>query len=482
MVLRPEKEAEARAVFDKWDLDFAIVGETIAEDRFIVLLGGEVKADLPLKALSGTAPEYDRPWVPTPAAGAARRGAGDRPGRRRSLAADRQPELLQPRLGLAPVRPAGDGRHRRGPPGSDAGVVRVHGTDKAIAFTSDVTPRYCRANPERGGMQAVAEAYRNLSRDRRAAAGGDRQPQLRQPREAGDHGPARRLHPRHRRRLRGARHADRLGQRQPLQRDRRPGDPADADDRRRRPARLARRADPHGAAPTGDVLLLARRDARATSASRRSSPSSSGARRATRRRSTSPPSGRPASSCARRTPRASSPRRTTSRDGGLALAAAEMALAGGVGRRDLSPNRDIDAAAWFFGEDQGRYLLACRAGGRRPAPASLALEAGVPLRVVGEAGGDAVRLGDGGGRARGAARGARRRLAAAARLSPRLRDGPLAGGRGRLDFDASEPSGRRPPDGDGSGGHRATDPGGVSDGGGRDHRPRRATATTTPRP
>ena len=67
MVLRPEKEAEARAVFDKWDLDFAIVGETIAEDRFIVMLGGAVKADLPLKALSGSAPEYDRPWVPTPA-------------------------------------------------------------------------------------------------------------------------------------------------------------------------------------------------------------------------------------------------------------------------------------------------------------------------------------------------------------------------------------------------------------------------------
>ena len=67
MVLRPEKEAEARGVFDKWDLDFAIVGETIPEDRFVVMLGGAVKADLPLKALSGTAPEYDRPWVATPA-------------------------------------------------------------------------------------------------------------------------------------------------------------------------------------------------------------------------------------------------------------------------------------------------------------------------------------------------------------------------------------------------------------------------------
>ena len=68
MVLRPEKEAEAKAVFDKWDLDFAIVGETIPEDRFLIMLNGECKADLPLRALSGNAPEYNRPWVETPAA------------------------------------------------------------------------------------------------------------------------------------------------------------------------------------------------------------------------------------------------------------------------------------------------------------------------------------------------------------------------------------------------------------------------------
>ena len=67
MVLKPEKEAEARAIFDKWDLDFAIVGETIPEDRFLILHGNEVKADLPLSKLSSSAPEYDRPWVETPA-------------------------------------------------------------------------------------------------------------------------------------------------------------------------------------------------------------------------------------------------------------------------------------------------------------------------------------------------------------------------------------------------------------------------------
>ena len=68
MVLNPELEDIAKSVFDKWDLDFAIIGETIAEDRFLIVMNGEVKADLPLKALSGNAPEYDRPWVETPPA------------------------------------------------------------------------------------------------------------------------------------------------------------------------------------------------------------------------------------------------------------------------------------------------------------------------------------------------------------------------------------------------------------------------------
>ncbi|MBK5946298.1 phosphoribosylformylglycinamidine synthase II [Rhodobacter veldkampii DSM 11550] len=161
MVLKPEKEAEARAIFEKWDLDFAIVGETIAEDRFLIMHGNQVKADLPLKALSGTAPEYDRPWVETPPAA---------------------PLGLVPTIGAIDALRAligspnyahkawvweqydtqvGADTVRR--PGMGAGVVRVHGTGKALAFTSDVTPRYVKANPFEGGKQAVAEAYRNLT-------------------------------------------------------------------------------------------------------------------------------------------------------------------------------------------------------------------------------------------------------------------------------------------------------------------------------
>ncbi|GLQ34078.1 phosphoribosylformylglycinamidine synthase subunit PurL [Amylibacter marinus] len=160
MVLKPELEAEAKAVFDKWDLDFAIVGETLAEDRFLIVHNGETKADLPLAALSGTAPEYDRPWVETPPAPALQ-----------DVPAVDPAEALMVLMGSmnygskAWVYEQYDSMVMADTikrPGSDAGVVRIHGTDKAVAFTSDVSPRYCKANPFEGGKQAVAEAYRNI--------------------------------------------------------------------------------------------------------------------------------------------------------------------------------------------------------------------------------------------------------------------------------------------------------------------------------
>ncbi len=160
MVLRPEKEAEARAVFDKWDLDFAIVGETIAEDRFLIEHKGQVVADLPLATLSGSAPEYDRPWTPTPAA----EPLADVPqidpidGLRALLASPNYAAKQWVYEQYDTMVMADTART----PGLGSGIVRVHGTDKALAFTSDVTPRYVRANPVEGGKQAVAEAYRNL--------------------------------------------------------------------------------------------------------------------------------------------------------------------------------------------------------------------------------------------------------------------------------------------------------------------------------
>ncbi|HMO06963.1 MAG TPA: phosphoribosylformylglycinamidine synthase subunit PurL [Paracoccaceae bacterium] len=160
MVLRPEQEDEARAIFAKWDLDFAIVGETIPEDRFLIVHRNETKADLPLSKLSSAAPEYDRPWQPAP-----------------------PPPPLPPLPDIAPMAAlerllaspsyahkawvweqydAQVGADTVVTPGRGAGVVRVHGTDRYLAFTSDVTPRYVAANPVQGGRQAVAEAWRNL--------------------------------------------------------------------------------------------------------------------------------------------------------------------------------------------------------------------------------------------------------------------------------------------------------------------------------
>ncbi|MEM9968030.1 MAG: phosphoribosylformylglycinamidine synthase subunit PurL [Pseudomonadota bacterium] len=161
MVLRPKLEAEAKAVFDKWDLDFAVVGETIAEDRFIITLNGTVKADLPLSKLASTAPEYTRPWVATPPPAA----LDDVPGvdpmdALRLLLRDPNYAAKNWVFEQYDTMVMADSART---PGLGAGILRVHGTDKALAFTADVTPRYVKANPVEGGKQAVAEAYRNLT-------------------------------------------------------------------------------------------------------------------------------------------------------------------------------------------------------------------------------------------------------------------------------------------------------------------------------
>ena len=161
MVLNPEMEGVARAIFAKWDLDFAIVGETIPEDRFLILHGNVVKADIPLSKLSSSAPEYDRPHVPTPPAAP----LGDVPaiGAVAGLRALIGSPSYAHKAWVYEQYDSQVGADTLVTPGLPAGVVRVHGTAKALAFTSDVTPRYVKANPYEGGKQAVAEAYRNLT-------------------------------------------------------------------------------------------------------------------------------------------------------------------------------------------------------------------------------------------------------------------------------------------------------------------------------
>jgi phosphoribosylformylglycinamidine synthase II len=164
MVLDPAKEKQAEAIFKKWGLDFAVIGKTTDDLRFRILRHGEVMADLPIKELGDQAPEYDRPWVETPKL--AMLDASDIPAPNdigetlvRMLAL---PDMCSRRWVWEQYDSLIQGNTAIGP-GGDAAVVRINHAGKALAFTLDVTPRYCAADPFEGGKQAVAECWRNLS-------------------------------------------------------------------------------------------------------------------------------------------------------------------------------------------------------------------------------------------------------------------------------------------------------------------------------
>jgi phosphoribosylformylglycinamidine synthase subunit PurL len=162
MVLRPESEAEARRIFEKWELDFAIVGRVTDTGRLVVRMHGTVAADIPIAPLVREAPLYDRAW----------RRTGPEAEIDPTSLPDRNPlECLERLVGtpaLASKRwiweqydhlVMGNTVKR---PGGDAAVIRID-DGKALALVTDSTPRYCRADPVRGGAQAVAESWRNLT-------------------------------------------------------------------------------------------------------------------------------------------------------------------------------------------------------------------------------------------------------------------------------------------------------------------------------
>ncbi|MGA8935225.1 MAG: AIR synthase related protein, partial [Pseudolabrys sp.] len=155
---------EAEAIFRKWGLDFAVVGETTPSKRFIVRHGGDVMADLPIKELGDQAPEYKRPFVHAVKpkeidAESVQAPVGIVEALEKLLAT---PDLCSKRwvweqydhviLGNTVQRPGGD-----------AAVVRIEDGPKGLALATDVTPRYCEADPFEGGKQAVAECWRNLT-------------------------------------------------------------------------------------------------------------------------------------------------------------------------------------------------------------------------------------------------------------------------------------------------------------------------------
>ena len=167
MVLKPGREAEAEAIFRKWELDFAVIGEVTDTGRMVLEWKGEIVADIPLGPLADEAPLYDRPHLSREEykAWAQVKPLEDVP-ESTDIGADLLKLMASPHLASRrwiweqyDQQVGGDTVQR---PGGDAAVVRVHGTDKALAITTDCTPRYCYADPYEGGKQAVAEAYRNL--------------------------------------------------------------------------------------------------------------------------------------------------------------------------------------------------------------------------------------------------------------------------------------------------------------------------------
>jgi phosphoribosylformylglycinamidine synthase len=164
MILKPGREAEAEAIFRKWGLDFAVIGVTTDTGRLIVRHQGRIEADLPVDKLANSAPLYQRPWVPTPIPKPILPEWVPAPN---ALLACLERMLGTPHLCSRrwiweqyDHTVMGDTLQR---PGGDAAVVRVHGTTKGIAVACDVTPRYCLADPLMGTKQAVVETWRNLT-------------------------------------------------------------------------------------------------------------------------------------------------------------------------------------------------------------------------------------------------------------------------------------------------------------------------------
>jgi phosphoribosylformylglycinamidine synthase len=165
IVLKPGREELARTIFEKWELDFAIIGRLTDTERMVLTWGGDVVANIPIPPLVTEAPVYERPWTltPLPAVLEASQVPSPEDWNASLIALMSCPDLASKAwiwhqydhliMGNTAIRPQ-DG---------DAAMVRVHGGYKGLAMTSDCTPRYVQAHPETGGRQAVAEAWRNIT-------------------------------------------------------------------------------------------------------------------------------------------------------------------------------------------------------------------------------------------------------------------------------------------------------------------------------
>ncbi len=163
MVIRPGARERARAIFEKWELDFAEIGRLTDGGLLVLKAAGRTVAELPVAPLVEQAPLYDRPVELTPPA---------------PLLRSESVRAIEPIAALEKLVGSPDLASRRWiweqfdhlimgetviRPGGDAALVRIPGKAKGLAMTTDCTPRYCFADPKLGGAQAVAESWRNLT-------------------------------------------------------------------------------------------------------------------------------------------------------------------------------------------------------------------------------------------------------------------------------------------------------------------------------
>ncbi len=163
MILKPERQDLAERIFRKYELDCVQIGRVTTSGKLVLKMNGRIEAEIPVQPISAEAPEYDRPWTPTP---------------KRPVLSAKDVPAHDPAYGLKTLMASPDLCSRRWiweqydylvrghtvqRPGGDAAIVRIPGGARALAMTSDCTPRYVAADPETGGAQAVAESWRNLT-------------------------------------------------------------------------------------------------------------------------------------------------------------------------------------------------------------------------------------------------------------------------------------------------------------------------------
>jgi phosphoribosylformylglycinamidine synthase len=163
MVLRPDRAEMARAIIEKWDLDYAVIGKITDTGRIVVTHRGVVEADIPLGPLSDAAPLYRRPIVEPVKPEKLGNVVSPLSLKEALLKLIACPDLCSRRWIYDQYDSTVGGQTVKRPAAADAAIVRLEGGNRALALTTDCTPRYCAADPETGGAQAVAEAWRNLT-------------------------------------------------------------------------------------------------------------------------------------------------------------------------------------------------------------------------------------------------------------------------------------------------------------------------------